>query len=123
MTSVHIFFHADVNNCTSGLCSIFATCTINVASENGVICTCLSGFSGNGSFCEGIEEEFPSYSKKMIMKFPVLMDTVTLTMLGIATYNSYNMDRSTVHMPIISSRGSTHFSYTLAVLLSADDSV
>ena len=40
----------DINECASYPCHPNATCT---NTEGSYICNCQSGYSGNGTFCEG----------------------------------------------------------------------
>lgn len=46
------FYFADVDECANQLhnCDEHAACS---DTEDGFICTCLSGYTGNGSFCSG----------------------------------------------------------------------
>ena len=41
---------ADINECTTGVCSMYAVCVNSVGS---FACSCKTGFSGDGLICNG----------------------------------------------------------------------
>ena len=40
----------DISECAASPCHLYATCT---NTEGSYTCNCQSGYSGNGTFCEG----------------------------------------------------------------------
>ena len=58
------FFSSDINECTIGTdnCDVHAVCTNTVGS---FICTCRSGYDGDGITCSGKTNYLKVYSKKI----------------------------------------------------------
>ena len=52
MIICHLLIHTDINECTNATdnCSAVATC---MDTDGSYICTCITGYSGDGVTCEG----------------------------------------------------------------------